>query len=222
MFGRRRRWRRGHWRCRNRRRRRWRFRLFKGLWCIPPQYCFQNQADSNQHENPWPPPSLPGQNGQTYQPHCPMQVAPGADQFSLLFMFAHSSSPSLASISQRLQSHIKRTEPPAFSANGSESGTIPMPRASSAQATRPDAATSRAFSLRSFILLCLVAESSPRKGLTANLTLWMLLGVIGGGKSRVGRLVLLDVPRQTNRAIGQPYGPPFHRAPRGAPALVKT
>ena len=111
MFGRRRRWRRAHWRCRNRRRRRWRFRLFKGLWCIPPQYCFQNQADCNQHENPWPPPSLPGQNGQTYQPHCPMQVAPGADQFSLLLMFAHSSSPSLASISQRLQCQQSQNEP---------------------------------------------------------------------------------------------------------------
>ena len=77
-----------------------------------------------------------------------------------------------------------------------------------AQAMRPDAATSRAFSLRSFILLCLVAESSPRKGLTANLTLRVLFGVIGGGKSRVGRLVLLGVPpKRAARSQAKPYGP---------------
>ena len=70
-----------------------------------------------------------------------------------------------------------------------------------------------------FILLCLVAESSPRKGLTANLSLRVLFGVIGGGKSPVGRLVLLGVPRQTKTAAcPQTYGPVSHRAPTGTPA----
>ncbi len=88
---------RGRW-CRRRSsrgRRRRGFDRLVGLWSILHQHSLKHQADRKQYENAWPPPVPQGQNCQAYYPDSRMQIAPRADQSSLLFALTHSSSASL-------------------------------------------------------------------------------------------------------------------------------